>query len=112
MTIISALIHTDICQTSYPSSLIALTLIILFSKMFKFPRFFFNKKKTFLKKKCWIFKNMYLLFKVNDIVMKVANSILKILFWERMCKALKHFCVIGQPLRPITRPKKRVLKFG
>jgi len=25
---------------------------------------------------------MYILFKVNDIVMKVANSILKILFWE------------------------------
>jgi len=53
---------------------------------------------------------MYLLFKVNDIVMKVANSILKILFWEWMCKVLKHFCVMGQSsLRPIT-PKKKGFK--
>jgi hypothetical protein len=48
VTIISALIHTNICQTSYPSSLIALILIMLFSKMFKFPRFFFNGKKKHL----------------------------------------------------------------
>lgn len=53
VTIISALIHTDICQTSYPTSLIAFTLIILFSKMFKFPSFFFNQKKTNIcEKKC------------------------------------------------------------
>lgn len=106
VTIISALIHIDICQTSYPTSLIVLTLIILFSKMFKFSSFFFNKEKNICEKKYWIFKNMYLLFKLNDIVMKVANSILKILFWEQMCKVLKHFCVMGQSLRPIT-PKKK-----
>jgi hypothetical protein len=49
---------------------------------------------------------MYILFKVNDIVMKVANSILKILFWERMCKVLKHFCVMGQVTKAYHPQKK------
>ncbi len=74
--------------------------------MFKFPSFFFKEKKNMCEKKCWIFKNMYLLFKVNDIVMKVANSISKILFWEWMCEVLKHFCVMGHVTKAYSPQKK------